>query len=313
MDGTGSADNPVTNQSLNFYQAVIVDQDLYVQSDGSMVIKNLTAPGTNPGQTGTGNLIVTNTADNKGSIELQNNLFHEGTGVDTVFAGNISGLDGAAANTDLVKTGANKLTLSGNVTLAGDIIAEQGTLQLNGTANVEALRLDSTDAGSLAVIGVGGHTTAQTLASGANGGKLDIGSSGTLTLTGATDGLSRTEIGGTGTLNIAEGASLGLAADSALSGVVLDLDGSLSLAADGSAGGLNGAGDLELNGQTLHIQAASGQTHTYDGTLGAGTLDVSGAGTQVLRSSGADTDLTVSGGNLVLQGKADVDLSLIHI
>ena len=307
VDGTGSADNPVTNQSLNFYQAVIVDQDLYVQSDGSMVIKNLTAPGTNPGQTGTGNLIVTNTADNKGSIELQNNLFHEGTGVDTVFAGNISGLDGAAANTDLVKTGANKLTLSGNVTLAGDIIAEQGTLQLNGTANVEALRLDSTDAGSLAVIGVGGHTTAQTLASGANGGKLDIGSSGTLTLTGATDGLSRTEIGGTGTLNIAEGASLGLAADSALSGVVLDLDGSLSLAADGSAGGLNGAGDLELNGQTLHIQAASGQTHTYDGTLGAGTLDVSGAGTQVLRSSGADTDLTVSGGNLVLQGKADVD------
>lgn len=78
-----------------------------------------------------------------------------------------------------------------------------------------------------------------------------------MTLTGATDGLSRTEIGGTGTLNIAEGASLGLAADSALSGVVLDLDGSLSLAADGSAGGLNGAGDLELNGQTLHIQAAS--------------------------------------------------------
>ena len=141
VDGTGSADNPVTNQSLNFYQAVIVDQDLYVQSDGSMVIKNLTAPGTNPGQTGTGNLIVTNTADNKGSIELQNNLFHEGTGVDTVFAGNISGLDGAAANTDLVKTGANKLTLSGNVTLAGDIIAEQGTLQLNGTANVEPCAL----------------------------------------------------------------------------------------------------------------------------------------------------------------------------
>ena len=48
----------------------------------------------------------------------------------------------------------------------------------------------------------------------------------------------------------------------------------------------------DRNGQTLHIQAASGQTHTYDGTLGAGTLDVSGAGTQVLRSSGADTDLT---------------------
>ena len=307
VDGTGSADNPVTNQSLNFYQAVIVDQDLYVQSDGSMVIKNLTAPGTNPGQTGTGNLIVTNTADNKGSIELQNNLFHDGTGVDTVFAGNISGVDGAAANMDLVKTGANKLTLSGNVTLAGDAIAQEGTLQLNGTANVEALRLDSTDAGSLAVIGVGGHATAQTLEAGANGGKLDIGSGGTLTLTGVMDNLSHAEISGTGTLHLAEGASLGLAADSTLSGVVLDLGGSLSLGADSGAGGLKGSGALTLNGQTLNIQAASGQTYTFDGTLGAGTLDVSGAGTQVLRSSGADTDLTVSGGNLVLQGKADVD------
>ena len=59
-----------TNQSLNFYQAVIVDQDLYVQSDSSMVIKNLTAPGTNPGQTGTGNLIVTNTADNLSLIHI---------------------------------------------------------------------------------------------------------------------------------------------------------------------------------------------------------------------------------------------------
>ena len=57
----------------------------------------------------------------------------------------------------------------------------------------------------------------------------------------------------------------------------------------------------------MQIQAASGQTHTYEGTLGEGTLDVSGAGTQVLRSSGADTGLTISGGNLVLQGKADVD------
>ena len=307
VDGAGSADNPVTDQSLNFYQAVIVDQDLYVQSDGSMVIKNLTAPGTEPGQTGTGSLIVTNTAEDKGSIELQNNLFHDGAGVDTSFAGDISGLNGAAANTDLVKTGANKLTLSGNVSLAGDIIAEEGTLQLNGTADVEALHLNSADAGSPAVIGIGGRATARTLAGGDNGGKLDIAPSGTLTLTGATDGLSHTEISGPGTLAIAEGASLGLAADSTLSGVVLDLGGSLSLEADGSAGGLNGSGSLELNGQTLQIQAASGQTHTYDGTLGEGTLDVSGAGTQVLRSSGADTGLTVSGGNLVLQGNADVD------
>lgn len=102
VDGTGSADAPVKNQELNFYQAVIVNEDLYVESDGTMVIKNLTAPGSGAGQQGTGNLIVTNTADNKGSIELQNNLFDGPTGVDTGFA--------------------------------GDIIAQQGVLQLDGTA-----------------------------------------------------------------------------------------------------------------------------------------------------------------------------------
>lgn len=134
VDGTGSADAPVKNQELNFYQAVIVNEDLYVESDGTMVIKNLTAPGSGAGQQGTGNLIVTNTADNKGSIELQNNLFDGPTGVDTGFAGDITGLNGAAANTDLVKTGANKLTLTGTVSLAGDIIAQQGVLQLDGTA-----------------------------------------------------------------------------------------------------------------------------------------------------------------------------------
>ncbi|KAA3304002.1 hypothetical protein F1969_10255 [Akkermansia sp. BIOML-A7] len=307
VDGTGSVENPVTNQALNFYQTVIVNEDLYVESDGTMVIKNLTAPGTNPGQTGTGSLIVTNTADSKGSIELQNNLFHEDTGVDTSFAGNIGGLAGAAANTDLVKTGANKLTLEGTVSLAGDIIAWQGTLQLDGTAHVEALRLDSTDADSLAAIGVGGSVTARTLSSGTNGGNLVIDSSGTLTLTGEAEGIANTHISGEGTLHLAEGASLGLAADSTLSGVVLELDGSLSLEADSSAGGLKGSGALTLNGQTLNIQADSGRTYTFEGTLGAGTLDVSGAGTQVLRSSGADTGLTISGGNLVLQGKADVE------
>ncbi len=141
VDGTGSADAPVKNQELNFYQAVIVNEDLYVESDGTMVIKNLTAPGSGAGQQGTGNLIVTNTADNKGSIELQNNLFDGPTGVDTGFAGDITGLNGAAANTDLVKTGANKLTLTGTVSLAGDIIAQQGVLQLDGTADVETCGL----------------------------------------------------------------------------------------------------------------------------------------------------------------------------
>ncbi|MFR1319264.1 MAG: hypothetical protein ACLSCR_02895 [Akkermansia sp.] len=58
-----------------------------MESDGTMVIKNLTAPGSGAGQQSTGNLIVTNTADNKGSIGLQNNLFDGPTGVDTGFAG----------------------------------------------------------------------------------------------------------------------------------------------------------------------------------------------------------------------------------
>ena len=45
------------------------------------------------------------------------------------------------ARTETTDLGVTQLTLSGNVTLAGDIIAEEGTLQLNGTADVEACLL----------------------------------------------------------------------------------------------------------------------------------------------------------------------------
>ena len=307
VDGTGSADAPVKNQELNFYQAVIVNEDLYVESDGTMVIKNLTAPGSGAGQQGTGNLIVTNTADNKGSIELQNNLFDGPTGVDTSFAGDITGLNGAAANTDLVKTGANKLTLTGTVSLAGDIIAQQGVLQLDGTADVETLRLDSSDAGAPASIGIGGNTTAQTLAAGTYGGTLDIGTSGTLTLTGATAALGNTAITGSGTLKLAQGSSLELAASSSMDGVLLELDGQLTANSDGNVSGLTGAGALTLNGHNFTVNAAQGAAHVYEGSLGEGTLTVTGSGSQTLRASGADTDLNIDGGNLVLQGKADTD------
>ena len=307
VDGTGSADAPVKNQELNFYQAVIVNEDLYVESDGTMVIKNLTAPGSGAGQQGTGNLIVTNTADNKGSIELQNNLFDGPTGVDTGFAGDITGLNGAAANTDLVKTGANKLTLTGTVSLAGDIIAQQGVLQLDGTADVETLRLDSSDAGAPASIGIGGNTTAQTLAAGTYGGTLDIGTSGTLTLTGATAALGNTAITGSGTLKLAQGSSLELAASSLHGRVLLELDGQLTANSDGNVSGLTGAGALVLNGHNFTVNAAQGAGHVYEGSLGEGTLTVTGSGSQTLRASGADTDLNIDGGNLVLQGKADTD------
>ncbi|KXT55118.1 MULTISPECIES: autotransporter-associated beta strand repeat-containing protein, partial [unclassified Akkermansia] len=307
VDGTGSADAPVKNQELNFYQAVIVNEDLYVESDGTMVIKNLTAPGSGTGQQGTGNLIVTNTADNKGSIELQNNLFDGPTGVDTSFAGDITGLNGAAANTDLVKTGANKLTLTGTVSLAGDIIAQQGVLQLDGTADVETLRLDSANEGAPASIGIGGNTTAQTLAAGTYGGTLDIGTSGTLTLTGATAALGNTAITGSGTLKLAQGSSLELAASSSVDGVLLELDGQLTANSDGNVSGLTGAGALTLNGHNFTVNAAQGAAHVYEGSLGEGTLTVTGSGSQTLRASGADTDLNIDGGNLVLQGKADTD------
>ena len=310
VDGTGSAKAPITGLALNSYQAVIVDTDLYVSAPGTaaedrMVLKNLTAPQTAGGAMG--NLIVTNTAADKGSLELQNNLFNEGKGVDTSFAGSIGGLDGAAANTDLVKTGANKLTLSGTVSLAGNIIGQQGHLQLNGITTTETLSLDSTEAGSPATISIGGGTTAEMLGSGTNGGKLLIGTSGTLTLTGATASLSKAAISGGGTLHLADGASLELGADSTLAGVLLDLEGSLSLNRNSDALGLNGSGALELNGNKLALNSSSGTASSYEGRLGEGTLEIGGAGTQTLRSSGADTKLQINGGKLALQGQSGVD------
>lgn len=88
------------------------------------------------------------------------------------------------------------------------------------------------------------------------GGTLDIGTSGTLTLTGATAALGNTAITGSGTLKLAQGSSLELAASSSMDGVLLELDGQLTANSDGNVSGLTGAGALTLNGHNFTVNAA---------------------------------------------------------
>ncbi len=92
-----------------------------------------------------------------------------------------------------------------------------------------------------------------------------------------------------------------------MDGVLLELDGQLTANSDGNVSGLTGAGALTLNGHNFTVNAAQGAAHVYEGSLGEGTLTVTGGGSQTLRASGVDTDLNIDGGNLVLQGKADTD------
>ncbi len=215
--------------------------------------------------------------------------------------GDITGLNGAAANTDLVKTGANKLTLTGTVSLAGDIIAQQGVLQLDGTADVETLRLDSSDAGAPASIGIGGNTTAQTLAAGTYGGTLDIGTSGTLTLTGATAALGNTAITGSGTLKLAQGSSLELAASSSMDGVLLELDGQLTANSDGNVQRPHGSGRPHAQRAQLQVNAPR-EPPTSMKARWEKERCRHRRRFQALRALRGDTDLNIDGGNLVLQG-----------
>lgn len=129
---------------------------------------------------------------------------------------------------DLVKTGNKTLTLNGNVTTANSVVAQEGTLALNGSANsIGTLNLASSADGGAKVV-IRGITTAS-LADDAAGGSLEIASGGTLKTTGDSTLDRATSISGAGTLNVQEGSSLTLSGEAGLSGTSVTLNGTLSL------------------------------------------------------------------------------------
>ena len=296
VDGSTVTEIP----ALNSYAQVIVDTNLTLNFDvpaantDKTVIRHLSS-GTNT----TGNLVVNATGDGSLDIELANDLDN------SVFNGSLT-VNGDGV--DLIKTGEKTLVLNGNVNTSNAVVAREGTLALNGSANnIGTLTLGSASADEAARVVIGGTTTA-TLADEAEGGILQIAAGGTLKTAGDSTLDQATTISGTGRLNVQEGSSLTMAGEAGLSGTSVTLNGTLSLSGTGEKSilALSGAGTLALNGNTLSITSASAVNGSFSGTLdGEGSIDVSGKVTQVMQAGSATYDLGVSGGaTLVLKGTA---------
>ena len=294
VDGSTVTEIP----ALNSYAQVIVDTNLTLNFDvpaantDKTIIRHLSS-----GTGSTGNLVVNAAGDGSLDIELANDLD------DSVFNGNLT-VNGDGA--DLIKTGEKTLVLNGNVNTSNAVVAREGTMALNGSANnIGTLTLSSASADEPVRVVIGGTTTA-TLADDAEGGSLQISAGGTLKTAGDSTLDQATTISGAGRLNVQEGSSLTLAGEAGLSGTSVTLNGTLSLSGTGEKSilALSGAGTLALNGNALSVTSASAVNGSFSGTLdGEGSIDVSGKVTQVMQTGSSTYDLGVhGGGTLVLKG-----------
>ena len=298
----GSEDKEITsNAELDPYRAVIVDGNLALNLPGvddeaeGLTINNLSGAAS-------GVITITATDDKTASVILNNELLGNDpntSGPDTKYAGTING-----GTANITKTGAGSLELSGSLNTDGALDMREGSLTLSGTADLGSIVLDSREADSLSTLNVTGTATAGTLTDEGNGGTLNIGGDGKLTLDTAGSELSNSTVTGSGTLQVADNASLLFNGTSKLDGVQVELstDGMLELDnAANSLSGLTGNGSLN-NGSALEI-TASGKS-VFEGSLtGEGSITMNGTGTQTLKGSGsAGQSLNVTKGTLELMG-----------
>ena len=227
-----------------------------------------------------------------GSVTIANGLATSGT-IENLSAGNsLSGPMDLTGTTTFA--GANDLTLSGQISGIGNLVAAgSGTLYLTSTNSYTGTTLVS--GGVLSVDINGALSTGSVTIN--SGSELDL--SGTLTVTNALT-ISGTGVTGTGVVQSLSGSST--------------LSGPVSLGANAAIGGTNdlvisgvisGSFDLtKLGGGTATLTAAntfSGTTYVQDGALYVngsgvvGNVQVTGA---TLGGTGTVGDVTVTGGTL---------------
>lgn len=262
-----------------------------------------------------------------GDVDLGNNTLTTGAdSTNTLFSGEIFGAGG------LTKIGAGIFTLSGANTYTGATNVNAGALVLQGglaiadtsaviVASGASLELDASEAiGSLAggggvelngntltTGGDGSSTTFAGIISGA-GGLTKVGA-GTFTLTGANTYTGETNI------NAGELVAAGGAAIADQSAVTVASGAQFTLNDNEVIGSLAGAGDVELNGNTL-TTGFNGASTLFSGLIsGAGGLTKIGAG--VLTLSGANSytgATTITGGELIASGGAAItDQSTVDV
>ncbi|MBI1207738.1 MAG: DUF4347 domain-containing protein [Azospirillum sp.] len=230
----------------------------------------------------------------------------------------------------LTKSGSGTMTLTGINSFSGGTTVTDGTLVLANTSGAAL-----SDSG--AVVLNGGSLTlsfSETIGSLSGDGDIALGVN-TLTINQSTDESYAGSIGGSGAVVFGGGdATLTLTGSSSYTGgttinsITLVLANADTLADSGAVevnsvdtlklsgsgetiGALSGAGAIDLQGQVLTIQVASGSS-SYSGAIAdtgsGGAVVKTGAGTQVLAgtSSGADWTTTVSGGTLSIAGDANL-------
>jgi autotransporter-associated beta strand protein len=213
------------------------------------------------------------TPDDGGTASVD---FYNPSGKDSEYAGRVE------ANTaSLSKTGAGKLTLSGNVTSSGTVSVKEGTLVLAGSSvNIANTSISS----SLVWSGESANLGKVTM----DGGAL------------VSQAASSTESGSPTNALLAEDDQ-----DGEIPTVANRAQSSSSL----SASSLSGYGVLDLNGDTLTL-TGSEDTAFVAGYSTSGTVAKTGTGTQILAGDGSsDYQLDVDGGVLALMNSDNSSVS----
>ncbi|HEY8964062.1 MAG TPA: autotransporter domain-containing protein [Alphaproteobacteria bacterium] len=296
----------------------------------------LTLNGTNTGFTGTLDININNNVTlananalgNTSQININQSTLTYGTSMTN--AANVT----IGANDATFDTGANNVTMSGNIggatgrlvkagtgtlTLSGTNNYGDGTYIAGGTVSVAAASNLGTggitlDGGNLATTGTLTNTNAIAMNS---AGSINTATGTTLTQNGA--------IGGSGALTKAGAGTLIMGAANSNTGLVNINAGTIEVGAANHLGNGGGGNNLSIDGGTLHVttgfaQGRSialgagdatinidvGQTLTQNGALsGAGDLNKTGSGLLILNTTGTNSGAVNIAGGTVRVGGSD--------
>ncbi|NBV86542.1 MAG: hypothetical protein EBS01_09850, partial [Verrucomicrobia bacterium] len=228
---------------------------------------------------------VTDLSSRIASSTTGNNVSIDTNGYDIAFASGIAGTGG------LAKTGAGKLTLSGNNSFSGTALLQQGTLEVTAGSLVAGVDVAT---GSLLRFN---RTDASTYGGSLSGaGLVEKAGSGVLTLSGSDAGFSGTFGVSAGTLEAGSALALNQATI-AFQGGILRYANSVTTDVSPRVATLSSA-DAKIDTNGGNVSFASGFSGAYGLTkLGAGSLILAGTSTYrgVTTVNAGTLSATVSG------------------
>ncbi|MDF1791192.1 MAG: DUF4347 domain-containing protein, partial [Thalassobaculaceae bacterium] len=213
------------------------------------------------------------------NIEIQNTATIDTGANNVTINGNVAD-DGTNA---LVKSGTGTLTLSGTNTASGTMTLNQGTLSVAADGNLSAGTV-TINGGTLAVTGA--TTIDNAIAVGASNGTVNVGAN--VTMSGV--------VSGTGNLTKSGASTLTLSGTNTYTGTTTVSGGTLSVSTDSNLG----TGSVALSGGSLTVTGAT----TIDNDI-SGTGGLTKTGTDTVILSGTNTysgGTTVNGGTLQVSG-----------